>query len=200
MRRLFIPLGLIIAQPLFADSNLPPAYWSDRQLPDPRQEAQAQALMEQLRCLVCQGRVDRQFRCRACRRHARPRAAPDCRWRKAAGGPRLAGPALRYMDQLQADFRTRSMAFMACAARAAGRWRVADPQAHQGEELLMGWLILVLIIALSLGALRVLQVRGAAFTASAAALLLGGAGYALQAVRACRVCRRGDLTAVMPSR
>jgi cytochrome c-type biogenesis protein CcmH len=55
VRRLLIPLGLIIAQPLFADSNLPPAYWSDRQLPDPKQEAQAQALMEQLRCLVCQG-------------------------------------------------------------------------------------------------------------------------------------------------
>jgi cytochrome c-type biogenesis protein CcmH len=34
---------------------LPPAYWSDRQLPDPKQEAQAKALMEQLRCLVCQG-------------------------------------------------------------------------------------------------------------------------------------------------
>ena len=55
MRWLLIPLGLVIAQPLFADSNLPPAYWSDRQLPDPKQEAQAQTLMEQLRCLVCQG-------------------------------------------------------------------------------------------------------------------------------------------------
>jgi cytochrome c-type biogenesis protein CcmH len=40
---------------LVADSNLPPAYWSNRQLPDARQEAQAEALMEQLRCLVCQG-------------------------------------------------------------------------------------------------------------------------------------------------
>ena len=48
-------LALLIAQPLIADSNLPPAYWSDRQLPNPKQEAQAQALMEQLRCLVCQG-------------------------------------------------------------------------------------------------------------------------------------------------
>jgi cytochrome c-type biogenesis protein CcmH len=48
-------LALIVAQPLLADSNLPPAYWSDRQLPDPRQEAQASALMEELRCLVCQG-------------------------------------------------------------------------------------------------------------------------------------------------
>jgi cytochrome c-type biogenesis protein CcmH len=46
---------LLIATPLLADSNLPPAYWSNRQLPDPKQEAQAQALMEQLRCLVCQG-------------------------------------------------------------------------------------------------------------------------------------------------
>jgi cytochrome c-type biogenesis protein CcmH len=48
-------LAILCAQPLFADSNLPPAYWSDRQLPDQRQEAQAQALMAELRCLVCQG-------------------------------------------------------------------------------------------------------------------------------------------------
>jgi cytochrome c-type biogenesis protein CcmH len=41
--------------PVFADSNLPPAYWSDRQLPNAAQEARAEALMEQLRCLVCQG-------------------------------------------------------------------------------------------------------------------------------------------------
>ena len=34
---------------------MPPAEWADRQLPDPRQEAAATALMEQLRCLVCQG-------------------------------------------------------------------------------------------------------------------------------------------------
>jgi cytochrome c-type biogenesis protein CcmH len=55
MRWLLILLSLLAAQPLIADSNLPPAYWSDRQLPDPKQEAQAQALMEQIRCLVCQG-------------------------------------------------------------------------------------------------------------------------------------------------
>jgi cytochrome c-type biogenesis protein CcmH len=46
---------LILPAPALADSDLPPAYWSDRQLPDPKQEAQAEALMEQLRCLVCQG-------------------------------------------------------------------------------------------------------------------------------------------------
>ena len=55
MNRLALALALLIAQPLLADSNLPPAYWSDRQLPDPRQEARAQALMQELRCLVCQG-------------------------------------------------------------------------------------------------------------------------------------------------
>jgi cytochrome c-type biogenesis protein CcmH len=55
VRRLLFFVALLSAQPLLADSNLPPAYWSDRQLPDPRQEAQAEALMEQLRCLVCQG-------------------------------------------------------------------------------------------------------------------------------------------------
>jgi cytochrome c-type biogenesis protein CcmH len=46
---------LALASPAVADSNLPPAYWSDRQLPDPKQEAAAQALMNQVRCLVCQG-------------------------------------------------------------------------------------------------------------------------------------------------
>jgi cytochrome c-type biogenesis protein CcmH len=55
MRRVALILALFMAQPLLADSNLPAAYWSDRQLPDPKQEARAQALMEELRCLVCQG-------------------------------------------------------------------------------------------------------------------------------------------------
>jgi cytochrome c-type biogenesis protein CcmH len=51
----FAGMTLMLCIPALADSNLPPAYWSNRQLPDPKQEAQAQALMEQLRCLVCQG-------------------------------------------------------------------------------------------------------------------------------------------------
>jgi cytochrome c-type biogenesis protein CcmH len=55
VKRLALILALMVAQPAFADSNLPPAYWADRQLPDPRQEAKAEALMEELRCLVCQG-------------------------------------------------------------------------------------------------------------------------------------------------
>jgi cytochrome c-type biogenesis protein CcmH len=55
VKRIALVVALIASQPLLADSNLPPAYWSNRQLPDPKQEAKAQALMAELRCLVCQG-------------------------------------------------------------------------------------------------------------------------------------------------
>ena len=55
MIRLLLVLCLALGSPAFADSSLPPAQWANRQLPDARQEAQAQALMEELRCLVCQG-------------------------------------------------------------------------------------------------------------------------------------------------
>ena len=55
MRLLLLLVALLAAQPALADSSLPPAQWANRQLPDPRQEARARALMEELRCLVCQG-------------------------------------------------------------------------------------------------------------------------------------------------
>ena len=48
-------LALALASPSFAQSNMPPSYWAYRQLPDAKQEAKAQALMQELRCLVCQG-------------------------------------------------------------------------------------------------------------------------------------------------
>jgi len=54
MRRLLLALALVAA-PVLADSDLPPAPLADTQLPDPKQEARAQALMETIRCLVCQG-------------------------------------------------------------------------------------------------------------------------------------------------
>ena len=53
--RLLALLALAIATPLMAQSNVPPSYWAYRQLPDAKEEAQAQALMQELRCLVCQG-------------------------------------------------------------------------------------------------------------------------------------------------
>ena len=55
MRLPLLIAALALATPLLADSNLPPAYWSNRQLPDARQEARADALMQEIRCLVCQG-------------------------------------------------------------------------------------------------------------------------------------------------
>jgi cytochrome c-type biogenesis protein CcmH len=48
---------LLLAAPLpaLAQSTMPAAPYAYRQLADPGQEAQAKALMETLRCLVCQG-------------------------------------------------------------------------------------------------------------------------------------------------
>lgn len=54
MKRLMILLALALAVPAMADDSMPPAPWAYRQLPDPAQEAKAKALMETLRCLVCQ--------------------------------------------------------------------------------------------------------------------------------------------------
>ena len=55
MKRLFLALAIALGAPALADSDLPPSRWANEQLPDARQEAQAKALMEELRCLVCQG-------------------------------------------------------------------------------------------------------------------------------------------------
>ncbi|WP_299328109.1 cytochrome c-type biogenesis protein [Parasphingopyxis sp.] len=46
---------MVFSSPLHAQSRTPEAEWANRQLPDPQQEAEATALMESLRCLVCQG-------------------------------------------------------------------------------------------------------------------------------------------------
>jgi len=55
LKRVAVALLLLLASPVLADSNLPPAFWANRQLPNEKQERQAQALMAELRCLVCQG-------------------------------------------------------------------------------------------------------------------------------------------------
>lgn len=55
MRTALLGLMLALAAPAQADSLLPPAEYANRQLPDPRQEAEARALMETIRCVVCQG-------------------------------------------------------------------------------------------------------------------------------------------------
>ena len=50
-----VGLTLVFSAPSFADSKLPPANLAYTQLADPAQEAKAKALMDTLRCLVCQG-------------------------------------------------------------------------------------------------------------------------------------------------
>jgi cytochrome c-type biogenesis protein CcmH len=55
MRGIVAALALTLAAPAFAQSALPPSPYAYTQLEDPRQEAEAKALMESLRCLVCQG-------------------------------------------------------------------------------------------------------------------------------------------------
>jgi len=54
MRR-FVFLLLLLASPVFADSRMGAAPLANVQLTDARQEQQAKALMETIRCLVCQG-------------------------------------------------------------------------------------------------------------------------------------------------
>jgi cytochrome c-type biogenesis protein CcmH len=54
VKRALVCLALLAA-PLAAQSGRPPAPLANTQLPDARQEAQARALMLELRCLVCQG-------------------------------------------------------------------------------------------------------------------------------------------------
>jgi cytochrome c-type biogenesis protein CcmH len=46
---------LALATPALGQSTLPPARYAYTQLQDPKQEAEAKALMETLRCIVCQG-------------------------------------------------------------------------------------------------------------------------------------------------
>ncbi len=53
-RALFLAL-LLVPSALRADPTMAPEPLSYTQLPDPRQEAQAQALMQTIRCVVCQG-------------------------------------------------------------------------------------------------------------------------------------------------
>ncbi|KRB81371.1 cytochrome C biogenesis protein [Sphingomonas sp. Root710] len=55
MRGALVAVALLVATPVLADSLMPAAKYANEQLPDRAQEAKAKALMETLRCLVCQG-------------------------------------------------------------------------------------------------------------------------------------------------
>ncbi|MDL2351804.1 MAG: cytochrome c-type biogenesis protein CcmH [Pseudomonadota bacterium] len=55
MKRLLFIAALFVAAPVQGDSTLPPAPYANVQLENLAQEAKAEALMETLRCLQCQG-------------------------------------------------------------------------------------------------------------------------------------------------
>ena len=125
----------LIARPGFArrgragawpNSLLPPrANMPTRQLADPRQEAQAKALMETIRCLVCQGQAIAD---------SDAEMAGDMRAlirRRIAAGerpeadPRLADLALRQLGELQPPLEPADLAALGGAAPAAPRRAVA---------------------------------------------------------------------------
>ncbi len=54
MRGLFLLLAALFSVPTLAQDSMPPAPYAYRQLENPAQEAEAKALMEELRCLKCQ--------------------------------------------------------------------------------------------------------------------------------------------------
>ena len=54
-RAFLVAFLALFATPIAAQDRLPPAPYAYQQLRDPAQEAKAKALMETLRCLVCQG-------------------------------------------------------------------------------------------------------------------------------------------------
>jgi len=54
-RLVLLALLTLVAAPVAAQDRLPPAPYAYQQLADPAQEAKAKALMDTLRCLVCQG-------------------------------------------------------------------------------------------------------------------------------------------------
>jgi cytochrome c-type biogenesis protein CcmH len=53
--RWLLVLLLALAAPALAQDTMPPAPYAYQQLADPKLEAKAEALMETLRCLTCQG-------------------------------------------------------------------------------------------------------------------------------------------------
>ncbi|MEN3746236.1 cytochrome c-type biogenesis protein [Sphingomonas sp. HF-S3] len=54
-RALVLLVALLVAAPALAEGDIPATELSYTQLKNPSQEAQAKALMDTLRCLVCQG-------------------------------------------------------------------------------------------------------------------------------------------------
>ena len=136
--------------------------------------------MEQLRCLVCQGQsiADSDAELAGDMRDL-------VRRRIAAGekpGAIRAWLVQRYGTWISYKPTAEPSAWPLWLAPlvSAARRRMADPAARPDERALMGWIVLLFLIALSVAALRLLRRSWSGTHAGAAALLLGAAGYAFQ--------------------
>ena len=183
MRRLALLLALApsVAQ---ADTPLPPQPLAYTQLADPAQEARAKALMETLRCVVCQGQsiadsdADMAGSMRAL-----------VRSRIAAGESPASIRAWliqRYGAYVSYDPPLSALTWPLWAAplvllAAGGVAGAGQHQApHDGRAALMGWVMLVLLGGGAMAALVLLRLARPLWSLVGAGLMLGGAGYALQ--------------------
>ncbi len=181
MKQLVFALALLAAAPALADSSLPAAYWANRQLPDSREERQAQALMEEIRCLVCQGQSIAD---------SDAELAGDMRdmvRRRIAAGEKPAAIRSWLIQRYGAWItfrparRAADLAAVAGAAGAARRRRSNRPNSYRTEARQMnGWIALGLLVAASIGGLWLLRVRGAVLMFALSALIFGCVGYVVQ--------------------
>jgi hypothetical protein len=179
--RLLLPAALLLAPIVaLADDTMPPAPFAYRQLSDPAKEAKAKALMETLRCLVCQSQsiADSMLPSRAtCAIRSACASTPG----KIPRRSHMADPALWRLRQLCAASHRRDMAVVCCAIGADRGGRRCDAPPFREGEGGMTWL---LIAALALVVLLVLtfifRTPRKGWEAIASALVLGLAGYALQ--------------------
>ena len=139
------PLWLLArrARPALADSlaAAPRAICQQASSPDPRQEAQAKALMETLRCLVCQGQsiADSDAEMAGDMRASGPQ--PHRGGREPEADPRLADRPLRRLGQLRSAGRAADLAALGGADPARRCSACSSPAAASAAEALMGWLI-----------------------------------------------------------
>ena len=120
-----------------------------RQLPDPRQEAQAQALMETLRCLVCQGQsiADSDAEMAGDMRAPGPHAH-----RRRARRPRQMRDWLiaRYGDwvSLRAAVRPADLAALGCCRSCSSPFGLFLARGRfKAAEQLMGWVTILILRA-----------------------------------------------------
>ena len=182
MRALLALLAaLLLAAPAQAQD------YAQESLPIAAQEEQALALMDAIRCVVCQGQPISGSDADLAGDMRRIIREKNRRRGKPGAGPCLAGQQIRRLGQLSATGQGRDPAAVAGALAGADRRHlVAQPSGENWadqdrEEALMGWLLALGFAALAmLGLYLSKRLSRGALLLAAAALFLGVAGYAWQ--------------------